>query len=538
MLGQTSLPDEKMSLHLQVETDQAAWPQDVASRKSTRVLWTGLGLATLMLIGVSACALPLLASHASADPSRHAPHVVAYGMPALRPRSMRPARISEIKAWDGRERRGPGPPRPRGMGPDRFSEMYAPNGRGPELPRPRDMRPGGFPEMYDPDGRGLERDRRDSRNRAQSRTRATGPNGYPYDYYPQRNGYPNDYYPQRQQNFRDSRPISPYLERNADGLYRPGPGLPWASRNAYPPQRSPEFAYPPRNGRPGPGLPGPNPYPPQQPPEFAYPPRKDPNRLRKLFRGKGPNRFQGSPERWAGPNAYPPQQSPYPPRNAQAQRFLATQRDASSRAQARAVERERYYPRRNGYPPNDYYPQRRGDRVDRRSAVQAGFAALIGVPTVVLLAAGADDGYSNDYYPQRQVPTTAVTSAGARPAPPPVPAPRPPARPPAPGPAKAATSYRQIAEEFARSAALEDKAAGLELPALKKRADAMKDYVEAADAKAAALDAKDAAIRAVVSGGEAAALEKKAAQLEAKRLRLDANAAAMELKAAMQDKDR
>jgi hypothetical protein len=88
MLGQTSLLDEKTSLPLQVETDQAALSQDVASRGSTtRFLWTGLGFGVMMLMGVSACALHPLPSHASAEPSQ-----LAFNpMPALGPRAMRPA---------------------------------------------------------------------------------------------------------------------------------------------------------------------------------------------------------------------------------------------------------------------------------------------------------------------------------------------------------------------------------------------------------------------------------------------------------------
>jgi hypothetical protein len=54
---------------MQVETDQAALSQDVASGRSTRFLWTGLGFAVLMLIGVSAWAVVPLDSHASANPS-------------------------------------------------------------------------------------------------------------------------------------------------------------------------------------------------------------------------------------------------------------------------------------------------------------------------------------------------------------------------------------------------------------------------------------------------------------------------------------
>lgn len=54
---------------MQVETDQAALSQDVASGRSTRFLWTGLGVAVLMLLGVSAWAVAPLDSIASANPS-------------------------------------------------------------------------------------------------------------------------------------------------------------------------------------------------------------------------------------------------------------------------------------------------------------------------------------------------------------------------------------------------------------------------------------------------------------------------------------
>lgn len=92
MLGQTSLLDEKASLPVQFEIDQAASSKDVASRKSTRVLWTGLGFAALMLIGVSARATHPLSSHASAEPSPLFPEVAFAPMPALAPRGFLPVR--------------------------------------------------------------------------------------------------------------------------------------------------------------------------------------------------------------------------------------------------------------------------------------------------------------------------------------------------------------------------------------------------------------------------------------------------------------
>jgi len=90
MLGQTSLLDEKTLLPLQVEADQAAVPQDVSSWRSARFLWTVLGLASLLLIGISACALHPLASHAFVEPARLAPEIASFNpMPALGSRGSR-----------------------------------------------------------------------------------------------------------------------------------------------------------------------------------------------------------------------------------------------------------------------------------------------------------------------------------------------------------------------------------------------------------------------------------------------------------------
>lgn len=65
MLDQTTL-----SLSLQGARGVAA--SDVVSQRRTRVLWTGLGFAALMLIGLSASALAPSASHASATSSSDA----------------------------------------------------------------------------------------------------------------------------------------------------------------------------------------------------------------------------------------------------------------------------------------------------------------------------------------------------------------------------------------------------------------------------------------------------------------------------------
>lgn len=77
MFGQSSLPQEKASLSFQVPTGQDALSLDVASHRSIRFLWTGLGFAALMLIGVAACALAPLASYTSAKPCSREASAVA-----------------------------------------------------------------------------------------------------------------------------------------------------------------------------------------------------------------------------------------------------------------------------------------------------------------------------------------------------------------------------------------------------------------------------------------------------------------------------
>lgn len=61
--------DEEASLAFQVEAVQAASPNDVTSRRRTRFLFTGLGFAVLMLLGVASHALHPIALHASVAPS-------------------------------------------------------------------------------------------------------------------------------------------------------------------------------------------------------------------------------------------------------------------------------------------------------------------------------------------------------------------------------------------------------------------------------------------------------------------------------------
>lgn len=91
MLGQTCVRSEKTSLALQVETDKADASQDGRNR---RFLLTGLGFAALSLIGLAACALHPLASHASVRPTGLDPSVAFIpSLPALAPGGLRPAQL-------------------------------------------------------------------------------------------------------------------------------------------------------------------------------------------------------------------------------------------------------------------------------------------------------------------------------------------------------------------------------------------------------------------------------------------------------------
>jgi len=69
--GQSSLANEKPALPLQVETDEVVLSWNVASRRSTRLRWTGCCFAVLMLFGGSASQIFPIASHVSAKPSHH-----------------------------------------------------------------------------------------------------------------------------------------------------------------------------------------------------------------------------------------------------------------------------------------------------------------------------------------------------------------------------------------------------------------------------------------------------------------------------------
>jgi len=73
MLGQSSPPDDKTSLPLRFETDQAALSQKVVLWRSTRFFWRGLGFAVLIVIGVSAHALHPVAAYGSSASSRLVP---------------------------------------------------------------------------------------------------------------------------------------------------------------------------------------------------------------------------------------------------------------------------------------------------------------------------------------------------------------------------------------------------------------------------------------------------------------------------------
>jgi len=91
MLGQTSFPQAKASLPFQLDTDRAALAGDVASPNNCRFLWTGFGLAVIMLIGFSTCAFFRLASHEPAESSHHGAAVLAFSPSLLSvPAGIRP----------------------------------------------------------------------------------------------------------------------------------------------------------------------------------------------------------------------------------------------------------------------------------------------------------------------------------------------------------------------------------------------------------------------------------------------------------------
>jgi len=76
MIGQTSVLKSSASLPLHFEANQTGdMPQDAASGRGSRLLWTGFGFAFLMVIGISARVLGPLSPDAAAKPSRLAPEV-------------------------------------------------------------------------------------------------------------------------------------------------------------------------------------------------------------------------------------------------------------------------------------------------------------------------------------------------------------------------------------------------------------------------------------------------------------------------------
>lgn len=74
-----SLLDEESARHCHVEKDQAASSRHIASQRSTRFLWTGLGFA--MLIAVSTCALYPSSSRTSVEAARLFPEIAFHPMP-------------------------------------------------------------------------------------------------------------------------------------------------------------------------------------------------------------------------------------------------------------------------------------------------------------------------------------------------------------------------------------------------------------------------------------------------------------------------
>jgi len=91
MLGQSSPPDDKTSLPLRFETDQAALSQKVVLWRSTRFFWRGLGFAVLIVIGVSAYALHPAAAYGSSASSRLVPALAFIKKPPLSLRAIHEA---------------------------------------------------------------------------------------------------------------------------------------------------------------------------------------------------------------------------------------------------------------------------------------------------------------------------------------------------------------------------------------------------------------------------------------------------------------
>lgn len=98
MTGQTSLSDENPSFPLQVEAHQTASSQDVAPERSFRFLWTGLGFAGLILVGVSACVFLPLAPNVSSGSSRlDSDAAFFHNAPVFSPTAARAPQISGLR---------------------------------------------------------------------------------------------------------------------------------------------------------------------------------------------------------------------------------------------------------------------------------------------------------------------------------------------------------------------------------------------------------------------------------------------------------
>jgi len=90
-----SLLDEESARHFHVEKDQAASSRDIASQRITRLLWTALGFAMLLLLGVSTCALYPFASRTSVEAARLLPEMAFHPMPVNTEITPFSARLSE-----------------------------------------------------------------------------------------------------------------------------------------------------------------------------------------------------------------------------------------------------------------------------------------------------------------------------------------------------------------------------------------------------------------------------------------------------------
>lgn len=107
----------------QVQADHAALSLNADSQRSIRLFWTGLGVALLVLIVLSASALQPSAPHDSVEPSRLLPEVAFNPMPALSPRGIPPSRH-------------PGSAYAR---PKVFRAAYSPGSRRASLPRVKQL---------------------------------------------------------------------------------------------------------------------------------------------------------------------------------------------------------------------------------------------------------------------------------------------------------------------------------------------------------------------------------------------------------------